>query len=211
MLTFQNIYDTIIILTDVKGDDTLSDTTRFSCFHGTDKTAAIEIINSNFLYKKSEEHWLGNGAYFYLDYSLAKWWTSKPSKKFGTKINEPAILKCSIEVNYDEILDLRKLESFEEFAKIYKSDFLPKVFDDTIICHGISGANIKDVKKLRCTYCDYLSKLYELKAIIGTFHLPSQPYLKDDYGDGFNQFDIAYTETQLCVFDQGIIKEKEII
>lgn len=180
-------------------------------YHGTDYLIAQKIAQDSFVFKYNEEHWLGNGVYFYLDFSLAEWWTSKPSKKFGADVYKPAIIKCSLSIDEDEVIDLRKLKDFLEFSKIYKNDFLPEVFSGRIACHGVNGNSIFNTKKLRCTYCDYLKTQYEIRAIIGTFHLPEQPYLIEDYGDGFKRFDISYTETQICVFDQNIITDKKII
>lgn len=185
-------------------------------FHATDLENAKNIIYNGFSYRPNKEHWLGNGIYFYLDYSLAEWWATKPSKKFGAEIKTPAILECTIGTEKDKILDLRELTDYHAFAHIYANEYLPKIFDGTI---GIEGANnpinnleLEDelLKKIRCSFCDYLNEQYELDLIIGTFNLPNQPYLSEVYGKGFKNFSLDYVETQICVFNPEIIEKIEI-
>lgn len=181
----------------------------FECFHATDIKIVDKIILDKFICKNNEEHWLGNGVYFYLDYSLALWWSTMPTKKFGINIENPAIVKCKINImNNDDILDLRNLNEYQEFTKIYVNDFLPKIINGQI---QSKNSNTISSQKIRCTYCDFLKNQYNIKGIIGTFNLPNQPYLPKNYGFGFKEFDILYTETQLCVFDQSIINDKIII
>ena len=69
------------------------------CYHGTDYTLGQIICGEEFSIKKNDEHWLGNGIYFYHDLSLAEWWTTQPTSKFGSFINNPAIITCEIEVD----------------------------------------------------------------------------------------------------------------
>lgn len=186
-------------------------------FHATDMVNAMQIIENGFTYKPNKSHWLGNGVYFYLDYSLAEWWSTNPSKSFGARIKIPTIIKCQLFSNTDRILDLRKLADYHNFVKIYIDDFMPKVFNGTIDLDipnvNDLGSNNRDnlnfnsetLKILRCAYCDFLSAQYEVDLIIGTFNLPNQPYLPKNYGIGFELFSLNYIETQICVFNQDII------
>ena len=79
-------------------------------YHGTDLECAQKIVNTEFSFNYSETHWLGNGSYFFIDESLAKWWTHNPSKRFGVKVNTGAILKCTILLKEGHYLDLRNLQ-----------------------------------------------------------------------------------------------------
>ncbi|MFR2561553.1 MAG: hypothetical protein ACLS8R_01670 [Anaeromassilibacillus sp.] len=49
---------------------------RFLAYHGTDRERAEKILAGAFRVKANDEHWLGTGVYFYLDASLARWWTT---------------------------------------------------------------------------------------------------------------------------------------
>ena len=174
-------------------------------FHGTDKNCAERILKSDFKSKPNKAHWLGNGIYFYLDNSLAQWWTSKPSKTFGAKILNPAIICCKIDVNEDFVIDLRKYEDYEMFIKIYYDHFLP------LVISGRIKIKLDDFRHLRCDYCDFFSQKIVCKMIIGNFYLPTQPYLKKEhYREFSNKFKLAYTEVQVCLFDTTCIKNKEI-
>lgn len=177
-------------------------------FHGTDIRNVDSIIKSGFICKPNKHHWLGNGVYFYLDFSLARWWTTNPTNKFGVNIINAAIIKCKIKAKNDNVLDLRRLSDYTKFVDIYRNEFLPLLFHGDI--YSIHNEVI-DTKTLRCTYCDYLNIKHKYKLIIGTFFLPTQPYMPAECGKFFDTFDISYIESQLCVFDSSIILSKELV
>lgn len=177
-------------------------------YHGTDLECAKKILTEGFRYKHSDKHWLGNGNYFYLDHSLAEWWTTNPSRKFGVNIKVPSIIKVKIEVEKDKCVDLRKLEDFKDFSDIYFKDFIPLLKGTGIPIRGDNRLNI------RTKYCDYLKKAYNKEVIIGSFLLMNQPYLKDrkDYYLKLNKhFNLIYEELQMCVFNNENIVSKEVI
>ena len=177
-------------------------------FHGTDIRCVDSIIKTGFICKPNKHHWLGNGIYFYLDYYLAKWWTTNPTDKFGVNILNAAIIKCRIATKNNYVLDLRRLKDYTKFVDIYREEFLPMLFHGELIA---ANNELIDTKTLRCTYCDYLNIKYKYKMIIGTFYIPTQPYMPTDYGEFFHTFNISYIESQLCVFDNSIITSKELI
>lgn len=177
-------------------------------FHGTDKKYADIIIKSDFKCRRNRKHWLGNGIYFFIDFALAKWWTTNPTRKFGVTVANSAIIKCTIKAKSNEVLDLRKLEDYRRFVDIYRSEFLPFLFEGSI---EVMDNRTLDTGILRCTYCDYLNIYHRYKLIIGTFYLPDQPYMPSDYGKFFEYFSISYIEHQICVFDQTVITHKELV
>lgn len=174
-------------------------------YHGTDLVNAKRIVATDYIYKQSETHWLGNGVYFYIDLSLAKWWTSNPSKIYGVRVSNPAIIKTIIDIPDDEsFLDLRKLSDYKEFSNIFFYEYLP------LLKMGSLTFNLANHKKLRCSFCDYLKVKYNLKLIIGNFSLPKQPYLTN-YKSLASQLELFYIETQMCLFDTKYIIKKELI
>lgn len=177
-------------------------------FHGTDIRNAESIIKSGFICKPNKQHWLGNGVYFYMDYSLAQWWTTNPTNKFGVNIKNAAIIKCKLRVNEKYVLDLRKLNDYTKFVDIYRNEFLPFLFRGELTA---DNHELVDTKTLRCTYCDYLNIKHKYKLIIGTFYLPEQPYMPAEYGVFFDTFNISYIESQICVFDSSVISSKELL
>lgn len=183
---------------------------EYIVYHGTDYENALKIISNKFIYKRNKEHWLGNGIYFYYDISLAEWWTTNPTNKFGSIIKKPAIIKCTLVARENRILDLRNLDDYLWFAEKYKYEFISQVFHGKIKCKREEDGKF-NINRLRCTFCDYLKHQYKIYAIIGTFDKPDQPYLPTEYGEGFKEFFLNYIETQICVFNSGIIKSMEIV
>lgn len=179
-------------------------------YHGTDYDVAKIIISSGFKFKENKEHWLGNGIYFYNDISLAKWWTRKPTNKFGTDIKVPGVIKCVLTVDIDRILDLRKLDHYIWFTEKYK-EFYDRVLNSEIVVEKDEASDEFKTKQLRCAFCDFLKYKFNIDALVGTFDLPEQPYLPCEYGTGFNKFALHYIETQICVYNQGIITNKQMI
>ena len=98
-------------------------TTIMTVYHGTDQSVAQDILRQGFRCKENKEHWLGEGIYFYIDKSLAEWWTTNPTTKHGMAINNPAIIECTIEVDEDKVLDLRTLKGYEKYVDLYNSFF----------------------------------------------------------------------------------------
>lgn len=180
-------------------------------YHGTDKEYAEKIISGGFEVKTSKTHWLGNGIYFFTDYSLAKWWTTNPTSKYGKKINVPAIIEAELKFDESDIFDLRKLTNYLEFCRIYKDEFWSDFVGN--IKEGKSFDKPIDLEELRCSFCDYLYEMYSMKGIVGTFNLSSQQYLPAEYGKYFDKFNINYTQVQVCLYEkeQDIIKSMNII
>lgn len=178
---------------------------KISLYHGTELKNAKKILNGEFKVKKNDEHWLGNGIYFFEDESLARWWTTKPTTKFGTKqITKPTVIKCQIEIEKKDILDLRCLEDYNFFCEIYKDVYIKQVLRN-------SFEQPLEIKKLRCAFLDFMQERYQYKMIVGTFYQPDQPYLPTNYGKYFKKFRLPYIEIQYSIFDNDIIVKKEII
>lgn len=179
-------------------------------YHGTDYDVAKIIISSGFKFKQNNEHWLGNGIYFYNDISLAWWWTEKPTNKFGTDIKVPGVIKCTLTAEEEKILDLRKLDHYIWFADRYK-EFYERVINSEIVVEKEEHSDEFNAKRLRCAFCDFLKNKFTIDVLVGTFDLPEQPYLPCEYGTGFNKFALHYIETQICVFNSSIITNKQMI
>lgn len=173
-------------------------------YHGTDYRNAVKIKSEGFTYKPNKEHWLGNGVYFYQDYSLAKWWTQNPTSKFGTKVEKPAILCCKIEVDDNKILNLLKLEDYIMFCSIFEQEFYLRYKQrSSLVSHSW--------KKIRCAYCDYLKREFELDMLVGNFYKIDQPYQPNKNNNIFDLFLLKYTEIQICIFNTDVIKKIEIM
>lgn len=174
-------------------------------YHGTDVKNAESIFSENFIYKRNKKHWLGNGIYFYLDISLARWWTTNPTKRFGTKIEKGVIIKAKISIDRQSLIDLRNISDYNFFVHTYYKEYIP------ILNNGTFNISSQEYERLRCSYCDFLKKRYQYKAIIGNFSFVTRSYLPRQYKDFFTKMKLPYIETQLCLFDINCITDKSKI
>ena len=180
---------------------------KLTAYHGTDKNVADNIVQAGFHCKPNKEHWLGDGIYLYTDKSLAEWWTTKPTKKHGTDITQPAIVKCSVEIDEERVLNLCTLEGYVKYIDLYNTFFR----DWTYACRTQQEVSFK---QLRCAFFNYVFMMFGIDVIIAPFVLPDQPYMpqyaKEQYG---KEMHILYTEIQVCIREdaQSIIKEKAVI
>lgn len=88
-------------------------------YHGTGLSNYEEIINTQqFIYKQRNNHWLGNGIYFFVDdYKRAQRWAEGNRPNKDTK---PAVIETSFEFESTELLDLDKsndLNKLDNFAR----------------------------------------------------------------------------------------------
>lgn len=173
-------------------------------YHATDLEAAKAIQKGCFSCRTNKEHWLGNGIYFYQDYSLAEWWATNPTNKFGTTISTPAIITCEVDDLKHRSLNLLKLKDYKLFCKSFNDEFLP------LYIKNQDEHEIPDWKQVRCAFCDFMASLHRYDIIIGNFNKQDQPYLPDSFNSLFKTFLLNYTEVQVCIFDSRIIHINDI-
>lgn len=89
---------------------------EFKAYHGTTLSNAKSILKDrHFTYKRRVNHWLGNGAYFFIeDRDAAKWWSSC-IKDQGKK----AVLSVDIQIDESDLLDLDSMGGSKEFMDFY--------------------------------------------------------------------------------------------
>lgn len=207
-------------------------------YHGTDKTYAEKILKNGFTIIPNKSHWLGNGVYFYLDYDLAKWWTGKPSQRFGAEITLPCVVSVELDVGNDSVLDLRKLEDYRKCLELFpefrryayqefdykgkkflrKLDHIIKNAEQKNICE-IRSSFVKEgifeqVEMLRCSFFDWVFRMYAVDCIIGNFVKTDQKYLADEPSEARNQllvYDLPFVETQVCVRKEVANQGKRLI
>lgn len=98
-------------------------------YHGTDKTSGTKIISSkSFKRSLGEEHWLGDGVYFYEEkYYAFRWIYIAYIKKYPQHVPEMenittkyTILSADIKTVPERIFDLAKIEHKLIFDRVYK-------------------------------------------------------------------------------------------
>ncbi|MCM1297387.1 MAG: hypothetical protein NC311_17760 [Muribaculaceae bacterium] len=159
-------------------------------FHGTDYNLALQIQDSEFVVKKSDSHWLGNGIYFYVDEALAKWWTTNPTEKFGSSIKDPAIIRSTISIDNSRILDLRKRDDYERFIR-WEDEFNRLLIENR--------NDDLDWHIYRCALFDSIFNYKDIDMIIGCFDANEQPYISEAMFCLLKKLHLAYPEVQVCI------------
>lgn len=182
---------------------------KIVCYHATDKQCAIRIMQKGFTMKANIEHWLGNGIYFFQDKCLAEWWTTRPSKKFGTKIKSSAIVKTAIDIPDNLVLDLRNLNVYNQAIENLKLYFMNMFINN-------SSKKVVNInwKQFQCAFFNHYKDVMGKKMIIGCFSSKEQPYKTNTEKCNVLDFsDLRYIETQIClhVDSQNFITGKELI
>ena len=80
---------------------------NINAYHATDQKCLDWILKKGFIYKPNKDHWLGNGVYFFIEYELARWWSSTKHKKYGEKIKMPIIIEANLNCNNDCVVEFR--------------------------------------------------------------------------------------------------------
>jgi hypothetical protein len=176
-------------------------TRKFIGYHGTFCPFVDDILNNCFTYSPREDHWLGQGIYFYNDDCRRAYDWAKIKRKNSNKHRKmpAAIIKCYIQVYRDKLLDLNKSEDARKVKKyaqeiVVSSEFSYK-FDP------------ENEKKNRCLLYDIISDMYDIKVI-------SAPFINKEYSTKSCKgikFNVLFCEQQICVKNQDVILSRECI
>ena len=160
--------------------------------------------------KHRDDHWLGQGVYFFDDYDKAMWWATSISSQNNSCGG--VIFQSHIEASDNEVLNLddkKQLDAFitktmETLKEVEKScDGKMPIFEDP---------------KLRAVFFDYYKEKNKISVIIGTFlkefagytarrsHSEIELQKKIMYVTG-----IKFQERQICVSKKECIKSTKLI
>lgn len=175
-------------------------------FHGTsEKFANIILKEKNFkMGHVRDDHWLGQGIYFFReDYSQAQTWAKYKIKNTTSLIgHNAAVINTNIFVLNNNFLNLDTksgldyfknfLESYDEYAKEMKIEI--NVRDD----------DPKKETKLMCLYCNVLPD--EIKLIQRTFRVESNFF---DKSNELREVGLHLHGVQICIRDKNIINYQD--
>lgn len=175
---------------------------KLNGFHGTDEIAAKNIIDSR-MFKKNynDQHWLGQGIYFFEeDPDAAMIWAL-----FQTRQEENAVVvKAEIEVKSSSYLNLNTRKGISEFDEMKNE--IEKVLEE----HGISIQTLDESddekRRLRCFVLDSLPDY--IKVIKKSFPIKTQPQVLK--GSIMESIDIEMYSEQICIRDYKVIKKESI-
>jgi hypothetical protein len=132
-------------------------------YHGNTKRAIDEIVNAQCMMEKfrsmGDSHYLGDGYYFYHDPIQAEVWAKmKVSRNPKYSGEDWAVLKCGVELDEDQFLDLDNRDEqdffFSEMIKLYEQLGANQLelfeYNDSYLCNHI--ASITGVQLITKTF-----------------------------------------------------------
>ncbi|PEJ11514.1 MULTISPECIES: hypothetical protein [Bacillus] len=179
---------------------------RYNCFHGSTHEAVNLILETKrFDFEKRSNHWLGNGAYFFIDdQGKAEWWARqavKKAKKYvPQKKYDPGVIYIEANIPKQELINL----NIESDQKILH-DFLDYIQNNGFEFKYPDNEELDKeglVHYALCQTMDLLSKTQGYKASCYQFSNKERPELFKRLG----QCGIENNKgNQLCVYDQSIL------
>lgn len=172
--------------------------------HGTDEESAQKIKANGFEIRGCPDSWCGDGVYFY-DIKKKAWWAANRKcgeikKETGRKINATVIHADIVDIDEEDIFDLRAHKDLCDFEKQIK-----ECFGKCSLGISVVNKNVEEIIKLRSMLISYYSDCNDKKLIIGSFRQRPQP--KYEHAIEFsNSLDMVFgIETIYCVKDKNII------
>lgn len=185
----------------------MNSTFNITGYHGTFDEQALKILEEGFQPEFRENHWLGQGSYFYTEKTLAHWFITKNSvtdhKKKG-KGKNIVIIKVAIEEEKKRVLNLDHPEGINYFYNKIRENY------DNFKALSFS----EDEHRNLCTIIDILAEHLGWNVIIKTFEKETKPSYGAVNTSWFDQnvipLNVKYKETQICIRNENCVKTKEI-
>lgn len=178
---------------------------RYNCFHGTTRTVAnIVKDTSKFQYNFRNDHWLGNGIYFFIeDYDKAKWWAKTLARR--ERKSKASVISLVATIQRNKILDLDAEKERKDFYQ-FVLDFIaanPVIEGlDFTYTSSPSDENIDmNEAKLRCFMLDLIQKINNYDACKYTFVDDKLIYSLPNVNSSL----IRNNGVQLCIYNQSVI------
>lgn len=188
---------------------------NLSGYHGTCSKFRTSI-ESNGLdpnkVKVRSDHWLGQGVYYFEDYSQAMWWASDTASKSYNAGSYSLIYKSIIEADCNEVLNLDNNSEMDNFFSCILKDIAEIEKDSR------NRVPLFTPEKFRAVYFDYYKIQNNISVIIYTFPKDAVRYASNRTWDELKkQRELAkslgmyYGEKQICVSKKDCIKSSEMV
>jgi len=162
-------------------------------YHATEKNKADNIIKTRFSYDKRDDHWLGQGIYFFEELSDAQNWCAKNF----------LIIKVVLGTVDDKILNLDKTDQMNGFLLFIKN-----------VSPLIDTYSMGNCHQNMCFWLDMYKESNDIDIIIHSFR-KRNPLRRNGHIDEIEnlvgKLGVFYKETQYCATNNSCIKEKNII
>lgn len=183
-------------------------------FHGTiSHFADLILLDKEYKFDNRDDHWLGNGVYFFEnDKDEATWWAkntkNKYYKNYGRKKLKKSVLINEIKVDRDKLYDdstTTDQNFLEKFIDENKDivNRLSKKFNDTSLDEEKISKTIRgNIIFAFCTINDYQ---------VAKCAFPKPKIVSES--KYFNRINLGFTNvsTQICVYDNSTIDFSTVI
>ena len=160
--------------------------------------------------KYRDDHWLGQGVYFFDDYDKALWWASTISSQNGNCGS--VIFKSVIEASDDVVLNLDDNSQLDKFM----TEIINTTKEIEKECSG--KMPIFEDKNFRAVFFDYYKQKNGISVVIGTFQKDIAGYTtkrsfdeKEKQKKIMNIIGIKFKEGQICVSQKDCIKSTQLV
>ena len=176
----------------------LLETSVYWLTHGTIKKYADKILEEKeFKIIERDDHWLGNGVYFFIeDIDKAIWWSGEAQKrykrKYGDTEDKAVLLVKNFKTQTNELFDLDSEQSRNELNDAIK--IINKNEKYNFDFEGLTEDKKRaKIIEIYCLYRGY-------KATRFTFHRDPLPQHTE-----LAEMGILNNERQICIYDQSLI------
>lgn len=178
-------------------------------YHGTCTVHRNSIDENGLdpkLVKQRNDHWLGQGVYFFDDRKKAIWWAQDIAGKPWNKGSFAIVYKCDIVASDEEILNLDDEKQLD--------DFYDEIIEYCCLIKPKDGkVPVFNYDQMRAVFFDYYKIKKEKSVIIKTFPKDAVKYGKIRGKEHLGiqkklakSLQIYYFETQICVSKKECIK-----
>ncbi|MCM2674072.1 hypothetical protein [Alkalicoccobacillus plakortidis] len=179
---------------------------KINGFHGTiDYYSKRILLTKEFTYQYRDNHWLGQGIYFYRDdYDQAYWWSGKTRdlerkrRKIKGKALRRKVIKCDFTLMSENMINL----DTDTGKRIFKSE-------QSRVHEGITfkiSDHADASNKYRCALIDLFDNKF--KVIQYTFIETREKKANKD--SLFKELGIVQNGVQICVRDPEVLKGADI-
>ncbi len=159
---------------------------NYEGYHSTTLSLAKKIVATHQIFKSvGDKHWLGNGAYFFLDAKWVPWWWNVK----GFLAKDRGCIKCKIAVSEDLFWDIDSPDGKEKLKLAY--DLAEEI--SLRIGNPVQRPEMTDGAAI-----NFLAAKTKIKVVKGTFSFPPDEYPKSKLLERELQIQIAVRDER-CV------------
>lgn len=172
-------------------------------YHNTGASNVEDILQHGFKYKYSDEHWLGQGIYFFSDID-----TAVSNIDMLAHDEEIKTIAAEIAVDDTKFLDLDIRGNLNAFRKFCSEKIASLKKQGKRFCINESNRK-KAMLKYKCFFIDLFKMEKGYEVITKTFAKENPPYA--EVIDGINYLGLPFLERYICVSSNEYIVKKNLV